>query len=69
MLLQMALFHFSFFSFLWLSNTPLNIHTISLGSSANGHLRFFVSFCFSWSCCTACGILVPQPRIEPRPRQ
>ena len=27
------------------------------------------SFFFSWPCCLACEILVPQPGIEPRPQQ
>ena len=29
----------------------------------------FIFRVFFWPCCMACGILVPQPGIEPRPWQ
>ena len=30
------------------------------------NVLYFI-FIFSWSCCVACGVLVPWPRIEPAP--
>ena len=43
MLLQMALFHSFFYSFLWLSSIPLYIYFF-IYSSVNGHLGCFLSW-------------------------
>ena len=48
-----------------------SIHTDALTEchlDADGELLFYSFVCIFWQSYTACGILVPQPGIEPGPR-